>query len=204
MPITRTVDYEVFTFADIMAGKNLKSKVLEYNRYINVDHDWWHWTEEDFHSILKTIGFWNIESQFSGFWSQGDGASFSGKYSYEKGCLDKIKAEYPNDKNLHDIVWMLVRAQKSVGYKYRCTIKTSGRYCHENTMETYADFDYQSEEFYKKLYSVEDEFLNIFKDLARWFYKRLEDEYDYLTSDEVVLETLKENKYEFNQDGSIF
>ena len=30
---------------------------------------------------------YNIDSNFSGFYSQGDGASFSANYRYKKGCL---------------------------------------------------------------------------------------------------------------------
>lgn len=200
----KSVEYEVFTFADVMADVNLKSKVLEKYRDINVDYEWWQWTEDEFHEILKIIGFWNIESNFSGFGSQGDGASFSGKYSYEKGCLAKIKAEYPDDTNLHDIVWRLVREQKLLAYKYRCVIKTRGNYCHEYTMSIETDSDYATEAFYDKLIAAEDEFLDIFRDLAKYYYRRLEREHEYLTSDEVVLECLKGNGYEFKSNGSIF
>jgi hypothetical protein len=41
------------------------------------------------------------------------------------------------------------------------------------------------------------------KDLSNEIYKDLEKEYDYLNSDEAVIETLEANDYEFDEDGDI-
>ena len=66
--------------------EDLQQKVIDKNRNINVDdYDWFDTTKSDFHTDLETLGFYNIDSQFSGFWSQGDGASFTGSYEYAKG-----------------------------------------------------------------------------------------------------------------------
>jgi len=46
-------------------------------------------------------------------------------------------------------------------------------------------------------------FLGCFRYLAKWLYKTLENEYDYLTSDNVVFETLECNGYTFNEFGEI-
>ena len=42
------------------------------------------------------------------------------------------------------------------------------------------------------------------RDLARWLYRQLEREYTYLTSDEVVDETIIANEYTFTDDGRRF
>jgi hypothetical protein len=42
------------------------------------------------------------------------------------------------------------------------------------------------------------------RDLARWLYDRLEREYDYLQSDEVVDESLLVNAYTFTATGERF
>lgn len=42
------------------------------------------------------------------------------------------------------------------------------------------------------------------RDLARWLYRQLEREYDYLTSDEAVDEAIVANEYSFTVDGKRF
>ena len=105
------------------------------NSDINVDDfDWYDYTKEDFHSILELIGFYNIDSNFSGFYSQGDGASFSADYRYKKGCLKAVKQHAPNDKELHNIVGGIISHQKDNGYLLSCEVSKRGNYCHSNTM----------------------------------------------------------------------
>lgn len=38
----------------------------------------------------------------------------------------------------------------------------------------------------------------------RWIYKKLEQEHDYLLSDECVEENIKCNEVEFTEDGSVY
>ena len=42
------------------------------------------------------------------------------------------------------------------------------------------------------------------RDLARWLYRQLELEYNYLTSDEAVDETVSANEWAFTADGHFF
>ena len=42
------------------------------------------------------------------------------------------------------------------------------------------------------------------RDLARWLYRQLEREYDYLSSDEAVDETIIANEYTFTEAGRRF
>jgi len=51
---------------------------------------------------------------------------------------------------------------------------------------------------------ISNEFLEAFRDLARWLYKTLENEYDYLLSDEYIDETIRCNEYTFLATGEIF
>lgn len=61
--------------------KEQKTKVLDKLRDINVDGDYWYdFIYDEYRARLETMGYYDIEFQFSGFWSQGDGASFSAKH----------------------------------------------------------------------------------------------------------------------------
>ena len=56
--------------------------LIERHRDWNVDHDWWEFTFNDFIEVAATFGISTSadDMQFSGFWSQGDGASFTFDY----------------------------------------------------------------------------------------------------------------------------
>lgn len=49
----------------------------------------------------------------------------------------------------------------------------------------------------------DDELESIFRDLNHWLFKALESEYDYLSSDEVIAESLICSEVEFRVDGSL-
>ena len=178
-----------------------KQVAFNNNSDINVDHwDWYDCTKDDFHTILELIGFYNIDSYFSGFYSQGDGASFSANYRYEKGCLKVVKQHAPNDKELHNIVSSIISHQKDNGYLLSCEVSQRGHYYHSNTMHFSwcknddSCFDWKND-------FVEDELEQLFKELANWYYSRLVSKYEYLTSFDVVAETLEANEIQFLENG---
>jgi hypothetical protein len=51
---------------------------------------------------------------------------------------------------------------------------------------------------------AEDVVTEALRDLARWLYRQLEREYDYLSSDEMVDETIFANGYTFTEIGGRF
>ncbi len=51
---------------------------------------------------------------------------------------------------------------------------------------------------------AEDTVIEALRDLARWLYRQLEREYDYLTSDDAVDESIALNQYTFTAQGRRF
>lgn len=51
---------------------------------------------------------------------------------------------------------------------------------------------------------AEDIVIEVLRDLARWLYRQLEREYEYLTSDEAVDESMIANDYTFTGSGRQF
>ena len=51
---------------------------------------------------------------------------------------------------------------------------------------------------------AEDTVIEALRDLARWLYRRLRDEYDHQTSDETVDEALASGELTFTADGRRF
>ena len=55
----------------------------------------------------------------------------------------------------------------------------------------------------QQLGNLENEILEKSRDKARAIYKRLETEYNYLNSDESIIETIQANDYDFTSNGVI-
>ena len=145
------------------------------------DIGWYDDIETDFNNILEILGYYTIETYFSGFNSQGDGASFKAQYSYEAGSLKALVAYAPKDEELHRIAKELQQTQAKLRYDIEATITTTGRYYHEMTMraECYSRRGYILDDTASE---QEDTILELSRDLARWYYKKLEEEYDLCES----------------------
>lgn len=192
-----TKEYEVFEFDEL--SKEAKEKVLEEYRHINVDDDnWSQYILEDMTTDrLDKMGFENAEIFYSGFWSQGDGASFKAEINANKLCkVFELKRKYSKLLSSYEITGIITR---------------SGYYYHSNTMRIEIDFDpiKDVDNARQSLLDdlsdkFEDEILKIAKDEADDIYKELKEEYEYLTDDKAVIETLKANEFTFLADGAFF
>ena len=157
-------------------------------------YDWHKDTINDFKTILELIGYYNIECYFSGFWSQGDGACFSARFSRNKRCLEKVKSYCPKEQEILDIVKTI---QEDIPLHEEYQIKHSGRYSHEYCTNVYYLGDN------KKAEQLDERFLELSRQLMRILYKKLNTEYDYLNSYEAIIEYIKANDYEFTENGTL-
>lgn len=179
-----------------------KAALIERYRDINVRYEWWDATYDNFAEICKIlcIELDKNEPSFSGFWSQGDGASFTGHFSpYGVEKAPALMREHaPKDEELHRIADKLCEINLIYFAKFYGDITRSGYYCHSHTMgveivvwDEDEDEDYWPDEVFS---IVEETFLDLMRDLADWLYKTLEAEYYYLTSDEAVWDAIEANE----------
>lgn len=169
-----------------------QSSVIAKNYYINVSHDWWDSDEEDFINILTYLGYYNIETRFSGFSSQGDGASFKAKFripTKEDSMNERIKklqTYAPKLLKRIDIITELSDLQYLLsGYHDDLEITyNNSRYCHSYTMD--CDNSHLGK---------------VSQLLARYYYISLNEYYDYLTSDDAIKEALIANDYEIELES---
>ena len=159
-----------------------------------LDCNWHEYTISDFKTILELIGYYDITCYFSGFWSQGDGACFSAKFSRNKRCLEKVKKYCPKEEKIIDIV---EKIQSEIQLHEEYEIKHSGHYYHEYCTNVYYLGDNNKAE------QLDERFLELSRQLMRILYQRLDDEYDYLNSSEAIIEYIKANDYEFTEDGTL-
>ncbi|AJK27246.1 hypothetical protein BJD49_gp044 [Acinetobacter phage vB_AbaM_phiAbaA1] len=196
------ITLDLFSFEELSNEAQQVAIEAVRNSEYYLSHDWYDSTKEDFHQILNIIGFYDVKSQFSGFNSQGDGASFSANYRYQTECLTNVKIHAPNDNELHDIVSGIVKIMRRYFYRLECEIYTQGYYCHSNTMS----FNWSYNDRYDCNISDEDESIlnQLFRDLADWYYEKLNKEYDYLMSDEGITGHIAANKCKYTVDGKEF
>jgi hypothetical protein len=189
---------------------------IKNHREINVHHDWWDSVYDDFHRICEILGIEldKDEPSFSGFWSQGDGASFTGRYRACGLSFDtpsgyvatydlapaKIREYAPQDEELHHIADELCLLARIYHPTYAKVGRPYGsNYVHSNTMYV-TEWEYYDEDIGFEgvdtaiAHHIEETLIAQFRALADWLYKTLEREYDYLTSDEAVVETLEANE----------
>lgn len=135
---------------------------------------------------------------FSGFSSQGDGACFEGRYRYAKECSKRIRQHAPEDKELHRIADALTEVQRRHFYHLTALMKHRGHYSHSGCMSVDVE---DCVNMGRDIGGAEDDITQLMRDFADWIYKQLEQEYDHRSSDEVVGENIRANRYEFDEDG---
>lgn len=177
-----TVTRKILKFDEL--NEDQKQKVIEKLSDINIHDDWADYSLTDFQEQLELLGFYDIKISYSGFWSQGDGASFTGKFKVPstkkelKERVKKLRLTYPRQKvfNYDSMNFTKEEKQDEILEVFRI----SNFYSHDCTI------------------SADNNDLKEFaRDFSREIYKTLENEYNYLTSREAIIETIEANDYEF-------
>lgn len=206
----RTIERTVLKFSELSPAA--KEKARSAARYRDVEQDgWWNCTYADAIYVASLMGIdigrngKRPAIHFSGFCSQGDGASFSGWYNHREDAHTKVREHAPKDEELHAIVDGLVVMQTTArllhGGRLYARVETSGHYSHSGTMDadvTYVDTEGEAPACSEE---VEKDLLALLRRFADWIYEQLETEHDYLTSDKHINEYLSEE--EFDEDGSV-
>ena len=139
---------------------------------------------------------------FSGFWSQGDGASFEGRWEHAADSATEIRKYAPLDKELHAISDALTATQERNGGELEAEVSQRGIYYHEYTMDVEVSRDSDADA--EPTTTAEEEVRDTMRKLARWLYDQLRDTYEAESGDAEVDETVNANKWRFTTDGEYF
>jgi len=120
------------------------------------------------------------------------------EHIYEKAASDFGIEILSFDLGRYEIEIKPIKSLKETATKIKTNLSK------DNLLFSYADNYLESlkNDDDDEIYSEEEGIL--LDKLKQYFWKDLESSYDYLTSDDVIIETLMANKYEFTQDGKIF
>lgn len=180
-------------------------ELIDKYRDVQVDYDdWCDFVLEGFKERMLAIGIEADRIYYSGFWSQGDGACFEGRVVDWDKYLRHLGIEDP----------ILIDAAEN-NWHYKWT--HSGYYYHEYSV-SYDDGMYVPDNPYTErwndaasdedvfrgsvwdatmaqydLLELNEKIQEDLRDHMRDLYRQLEQEYGYLTSDEVVVEWMQAN-----------
>ena len=219
--MSKIIEVEVFKYDEL--SDSAKSKAREW--YIEgMDYDWWDSMYEMCIEDGKELGFDIAKINFSGFYSQGDGACWMGE-------VDVAKWLETHAKDSIGISAWCQLIQESVVTRYLAVDRIASNYSHEETMrfgeivddtECFED-DYTMQHQsifkgmsianlfdiieadtdcpYKCVEHIEKAIEDSCKDYAQDIYKRLREEYEYLCSEEMMIDHFNCNDYHFTNEG---
>lgn len=146
----KTIETIVYEFDEL--NDKAKEKAREWYREGNLDYPWYDCTQCDFHEFLALIGFHGVESQFSGFWSQGDGASFDFKglefdklFSADCSGFEPYSAVVTEWRELNKNLIRKARRVQSVLIAHSAKNSYGYHYSHARTRYSECDIDYPTE-----------------------------------------------------------
>jgi hypothetical protein len=166
--------------------------VVEKYRDLVTDFNWFEHDQENFEQALKLLGYYKVQSFFSGFNSQAEGYCFVGEFIMPKnsdGLIERMRnfeIYYPNylTNDIRDrFIALKFEWPCNFHHQVSLEITTSGFYCNENSMTC-----------------EHEEFLEVSRDIARLFHAKLERSYKYYKSYECASRLLKSRSFEYELD----
>jgi hypothetical protein len=168
---------------------NAKVNALRSLQDINTDHAWYEHIIDEWKEKLEDRGFNRADISFSGFYSQGDGCSFKADIDLDKLAIDKGIINYTpllaNREDFH------ITCEPIHGWSAYCMHNLQYSGCCSTD-----DLDTLLEDFV--------DYLICYKaGLENEIYDDLQKDYEYLTSDEAIIETIDCNDMHFLEDGRL-
>ena len=214
--LSESEEEKLYTFDELSPGA--KRNAIDINRdYSTEGYDWWEPIIDGFTEEMGKIGMTDIDCQFSGFNSQGDGASFTGKANDNKTYLKAIGIT-PASVGLGDKApRKFDTALDSIAENIYITIlRNDNRYYHHNTISASVSVDGDEEieldlglgmiieiDVNDVCDRIEPTITDWARDKSKDLYRDLEKYYDELSSDETIASDLEAGGYTFDKEGNM-
>jgi hypothetical protein len=227
--MTEETETEQTEFSYQELSQRAKDKALQWFSE-SLDHEWWEHIYEHAKADGPERGFEIEDVRFSGFWSQGDGASWTGRVDLQKFLEYHLKEDDP-DYSRYFVLQAIVNENNGWVERYTNVNRSGFHYVHDNMMRlesiSYSnleDLDADDEERLQEegplqradiyqlregadidqlIDALETWILEEAQAYARQIYKDLESEYDHLVSEESLIEAAEANGWMFDEDGSL-
>lgn len=185
------------TFAEL--NEEQKKQACEVMRDIEHQDSDCSWAQDQTDYLKEQLveyGITDAQIQWSGFSSQGDGASISTDHVAIEKFLRKVKS-WTKFRALHKLI-----ADEQLSLKvYRGNHRYSHEYCVSGDLQFYWSADYTEKQMQLGT-ELESLLTDTIRDLSRGLYKSLESEYEYRLTDEALTEMIECNDYKFSVDST--
>lgn len=190
-----TKTYVVYNYDEL--SPEAKKKAIEWaQEFLREDNFYFEDVQDTWREKLEKFGFTDVKISFSGFWSQGDGASFTANCDILK-FIEATKQKKYYSKLLYQV-------KKNNLDMYGSSINISRHYCHENTVKGQIDFEYHDDRNLE-LSKLENELTDCLTDFIRTeskkIYRELESAYYAYTNEESAIDCIQANEYTFLESG---
>ena len=213
MPVVKQVTlYRFDELSDQAQQKILETIRSEWHYLFETDEEW---LIEDI--IENHPHITGMDIKYSGFQSQGDGASFTGNLDSEW-AIDYIRENYGQEPSPteQESRWNGSENLRYIGVSFE---RNSIQYCHENTVNTelcdtlryvcgveWAVHIEENDRLVRECNKMIPDFVELLeeyrRDLCNTIYDRLHIAYDYCYSDENIKELILANDYLFDEYGN--
>jgi len=221
--MSKVIEVEVYKYGEL--SESAQQKAREW--YLeSMDYEWWEGTYEMAKEDGKEKGFYIDKIFFSGFCSQGDGASWTGQVDVRQWLEENL----PDSIGLS--AWCQL-IQEDVVSKFVKVEANNTHYCHESTMQFGEvidevgifedDYTMQLPSIFKGMEiqhlfdiiesdnecpiksteGIEQAIVESGRAYAIDIYQRLREEYEYLCSDEMMIDHFDANDYHFTNEGKL-
>ncbi len=176
-----------------------KQNAIMGMRDINTNHYWWRSTYKYVGEVAKSLGFAGFEVHGFGL-DRGSYVQYDAQFCYKLMKLDEL-----SDKQKDELKWFIIPITEQAAL---CAIHSQGSYLYANIPPTgrvsiNVDWEVWNSEDYDETQDLLDgeAIEEAFDAFADWIQARLQDDYDYLTSDEAIEESIIANEYDFDEEG---
>ena len=229
MQATTDVEESSTTYTYEQLNDNAKEKVRQWWYEHGAEHEWWDCAYEDFKEEGRKLGFDIGKMNFSGFYSQGDGACWSGH-------IDVVAWLRSHSEDSIGLEAWIQLINESFAEKHIPVGGGNAHYSHSGTMSfgywdsvldsngddldgddalLNKDSIFQGMHFkdllsiimhddnmpHKTLNDIEEATAQSARDYADELYKRLREEYEYIVSEANLIEMCDINDWKFDEEG---
>jgi hypothetical protein len=176
----RTIHTETTVYSFDELPEDVQEKAIQNLWDINVDFEWWNYTYEDAERIGLKITEFDLDRQ-----RYAKGSFLCSPFE----CAELITKEHGESTSTYQTAKQFLAEREDLVLKYSCA---------DDPCRVHEDNEY---EFDNECDELDNEFL---RSLCEDYSILLQKEYEYLTSEKAIKETIEANEYEFTIDGKIF
>jgi hypothetical protein len=207
----KQITLKLYCFNEL--DKEAKVKALTTYRDLNVNFDWWDDEYEDFIALCSYMGIAVIKDKikFTGFYSQGDGSGFSAMVDIPKLLIAVANQSWKDYAPMQEFAFSIPQIDRRVialvangllpgEPQIISRSRQYGVITDLGISEVIRDGK-MHENIFEELDKLEEWLRSVAEILNRHLFKSLENQYDFLTNDTAIKESIVTNEYLFTADG---